>query len=281
MTDEELSSQYHSLRLYYGEYDTYNVNYRIGDVTTVVPLETERYIDTWMDLRLIPTERPTVSLPKGNSKIINIPGNRFPIDMTNYLTGHTTYSNRTGTWSFYTDNDFVEENGGFEVMDKILKSTFHSHVYKVELRDDPDYFYIGRLSVGQWNTGAERSTVSISYNLYPYKKSKTCTLDMWLFDEFNFDDGIIQYVKNMEVNSERIIDIIGSPERVNPHISATGTLTLEKYENSSWVSYGTIPTLDIGNKMSVIPGFMIENGINRLRIRGNGRVTLDYRRGLL
>lgn len=279
--DEELSRQYHSLRLYYGIYDEQNVPYRIGDNQTTVLDRTERYYDTWINFHLIPAERPIVQMQKVKTKVVSIPGRKNPIDMSNYLTGHNTFSNCNGTWTFYVDNDFVNNNGGWIAFDKYLRDIIHGHLFKVVLRDDPHYFYFGELTFGQWNTGANFSNVSISYNLYPYKKSYTSTLDMWKFDDFDFTDDIIQYMKDMDISGTRTVQVIGSPERVSPHISGTSGLVVEKYENSTWVNYGNVPTYSIDDPKSIIPRLIIGDGINRLRFRGNGTVTIDYRRGLL
>ena len=63
MTNDELSLQYHSIRFYNGKYSRKNVNYRIGNTTTVISDEIEKFYDTWIDFHLIPSERPTVAVP--------------------------------------------------------------------------------------------------------------------------------------------------------------------------------------------------------------------------
>ena len=280
--DEELSKQYHSLRFYYGVYDTVNVNYRIGNSSRVIADESERFYDTWQDFRLIPTERPTVTLPKHNSKLISVPGRVTPLNFSNYLTGHPTFANRSGSWNFYCDNDYIAKKGGFVAYQKFIHECLHGRVRKIVLRDDPGYFYVGELTVGQLNPGQDRSTISISYNVYPYKKATISSMDMWKFDDFDFRDGVIQYLKDMTVDSsQRIVDVYGSPERISPHISGSSGMQIDKLENNNWVSYGNVPTDSIEKQSTIIPRLVIGEGVNRLRFRNNGTVTIDYRRGLL
>lgn len=257
----DLSLQYHSLRIY----DRSN-----------------HYYDTWNDFHLIPSERPFVALPKANTKLVTIPGRVKPIDLTTYLTGHPTYSNRQGSWTFLTDPDYVERKlGGWIAFDKRLRNLFNGHIAKIILRDDPSYFYAGELTMGQWKTDMNRSSVGISYNLYPYKKSIMSSMDIWTFDDFDFRDGIIQYLKDMVINGSRIVTVYGSPERISPHISGTSNILVDKYENDAWVSYGFVPTGSITSSSTIIPRLVIDDGINKLRFRGSGSVTIDYRRGLL
>ena len=280
--DDVLSKQYHSLRIYTGEYSSVrSVNYRIGNTSQTIQVQEEKYVDTWTDWHLIPTDRPTVALPSANTKLIAIPGKRNPLDFSNYLTGHPTFGNRSGSWSFLTDNDWVDRKGGWVAFEKILRDKLHGRIRKVVLRDDPSYFYVGELSLGQWQPGESQSTITISYNFYPYKKALLSTMDMWTFDEFDFQDGYIQYIENLTVSSIGYIDVLGSKERISPHIAGTGDISIAKYENGAWVSYGKMYTGSIESANAIRPRLVIDEGVNRLRFTGNGTVTIDYRRGLL
>lgn len=282
MASSYKSLQVHSIRLYDGTYKIENIPYRIGNDRTTIRFETENYYDTWDDFHLIPTARPILSLPTPNTKFVSIPGRKDPIDLTEYLTGHSTFGNRTGSWSFFTDVDYVEQRlGGWIAFDKRLRSLFHGHVGKIVLLDNPSYFYTGELTMGQWQTGDDRSTVTISYDLYPYKKDLSSTMELWKFDEFDFRDGVIMYLKDMEVNGSRDVKVYGSRERISPHISGSSGLVVYKYENKSWVNYGNVPTKSIASNDSIIPRLVIDYGENLLRFTGTGSVTIDYRRGLL
>lgn len=286
MTDDELSLQYHSLRLYDGEVSYRDIPYRIGNNTVMVHDEVEHYYDTWIDFRLIPADRPVIALPKAKTKLVSIPGKSMPIDLTTYLTGHTTFENRSGQLSFFADNDFVEDfvynqNRGFDAFDKYLRSILHGRVMKFVLRDDPSYFYVGTITLKPLASGNDRPTVSFSYNAYPYKKTISSSMELWKWDEFDFKDGIIMYMKDMIVEGSRIVNVYGARERISPHISGTSGLQIDKMENGSWRGYGFVPTEPLISSGSIIPEFIIDEGLNQIRLRGNGTVTIDYRRGLL
>ena len=83
MADVDLSLQYHSIRIYDGTYETRDIPYRIGNQSTTISEQIEHYYDTWDNFHLIPAARPTVALPKGNSKLIAIPGSLELIDFSN------------------------------------------------------------------------------------------------------------------------------------------------------------------------------------------------------
>lgn len=280
--DDELSRQYHSLKIFTGVYgNPVPVSYRIGNSRQTINVAQEQCYDTWTDFHLIPTARPTVAIPNGNTKLINVPGRATPLDFSNYLTGHPTFGNRSGSWSFVTDNDFVNKKGGWVAFDKDLRSKLHGRIRKVVLRDEPSYFYVGELTLGQWTPGEVRSSITISYNFYPYKKAILSSMDIWTFDEFDFHDGYIQYLENLTVNGTLYVDVLGSKERISPHIAGSGDVNIAKREGDSWISYGKMYTGSIDNADAIRPRLVIDEGINKLRFTGNGTVTIDYRRGLL
>ena len=279
--DDVLSKQYHSLKIYTGSYSTVAKELRIGDTRKTVNVAIESCYDTWIDFHMIPPERPVVALPNGNTKLVSVPGRTDPLDFSTYLTGHPTYGNRTGSWNFLMDNDFVDKKGGWVAFEKDLRSKLHGRIRKVVLRDDPSYFYVGELTLGQWQPGDAYSSISVSYNFYPYKKALLSTMDMWAFDDFDFQDGYIQYLENMEVDGTRYVDVLGSRERISPHIAGTGDISIAKQESGTWVSYGKMSTDAITKQSAIRPRLVIDEGVNKLRFVGTGMVTIDYRRGLL
>jgi len=127
------------------------------------------YTNTWSDWHLIPISRPFVSLPSLNSKTVEIPGRNGSVDLTEVLTGAPTYSNRKGSWEFYVMHD--EWNSWSETLSTIA-SALHGKWLQIILEDDPNYYYEGRLKVG-WNPGKDYSTITIEYDLSPYKTNVT------------------------------------------------------------------------------------------------------------
>ena len=115
---------------------------------------------------------------------------------------------------------------------------------------------------------------------------------MWKFDDFDFEDGLIQYLKDIAVdngeNNPLIVPVYGSKERISPHISASNAdifidkkTGVDKNGRDIFTSFGNVPTASINGNGSIIPRFFIEDGENVLRFIGQGTVTIDYRRGML
>ena len=125
--------------------------------------------NTWTDWCLIPSERPVVSQPGVTYKYVDIPGRSGAIDLTTYLTGSPVLNDRSGSFSFYVDNNHPEL--GTWADRKMAIATFlHSseEMYMI-LEDDPEYCYIGRFNMKEWRPGSNNSMVSIEYRVRPLK----------------------------------------------------------------------------------------------------------------
>lgn len=122
--------------------------------------------NTWNQFHLIPSTRPVVAQPTPTFKYVDIPGRDGSIDLTNYLIGRPTYSDRSGSFKFYVANDY----GRWEKRKLDLAKFFDGKKeMKMELEDDPHYYYLGRFYLADWTPGASNSEVTINYRVKPYK----------------------------------------------------------------------------------------------------------------
>lgn len=121
--------------------------------------------NTWDNWHLIPSSRPVVARPTTNYKYIDIPGTDGSLDITDYLVGRPTYSDCSGSFEFYVENDY----GDWAARKSELSTFLNGRRMKMILEDDPDYYYMGRFTLNQWKAGANFSSVTIDYRVEPYK----------------------------------------------------------------------------------------------------------------
>ena len=90
---------------------------------------------------------------------------------------------------FYASNDTQMWAIRYSEMMEYL----HGRQLLAVLADDPAHFYQGRFSVSSdgWKAGDTWSTVTINYNVNPFKWSISTSVDDWLWDPFNFETGVI------------------------------------------------------------------------------------------
>lgn len=133
--------------------------------------------NTWNHWHLIPSARPVVSQPTVSYKYVDVPGRDGSLDFSNYLLGRPAYSDRSGSFSFYVANEdpVTGENYGNWVSRKeeIAQYLNGRDVLRMSLEDDPNYYYLGRFYLKDWQPGSNFSTVTIEYRVQPYKYSES------------------------------------------------------------------------------------------------------------
>lgn len=137
--------------------------------------------NTWNDFHLIPSSRPDVAIPSRAFKYVDIPGRSGSLDLSEYLTGtNPTYSDRSGGFEFVVIREYggiVIDNRSWIERKRELVNFFDGSIMNVKLEDDPSYYYTGRITVENWQTGDAFSSVTINYRLKPFKYDSTTELE--------------------------------------------------------------------------------------------------------
>lgn len=224
--------------------------------------------NTWEDWHLIPKSRPLFNPPSVKTNYIEIPGGDGSLDLTTVLAGRPVYKNRTGSWEFYVENGFKD----WAVLYSEIMAYLHGKKLKAILEDDPDYYYEGRFVVNAWKSDAYWSTITIDYEVGPYKKSTTAAGDDWLWDTFNFETGFIQSYKDLPVDGTLTVIVIGDKMPVPPVIITSTTGMTVTYGGETYA-------LKKGNNS--ISELTVQEGDNTFTFAGTGTVSILYERGRL
>ena len=62
---------------------------------------------------------------------------------------------------------------------------------QIILEDELPYYYQGYLDVDQWKSDQYYSTITINYDLHPFKRMVRSSIEPWLWDPFDFKYGVI------------------------------------------------------------------------------------------
>ena len=122
--------------------------------------------NTWDDWHLTPTTRPVVNPPGVKTNYMDDPSGDGSIDLTTALTSRPMYKNRLGSFEFYVENGFKD----WTILYSEIATYLQGQKMRMILEDDPNYYYEGRYSVGVWKSEAQRSGITINYEVGPYKK---------------------------------------------------------------------------------------------------------------
>lgn len=158
--------------------------------------EEKHSYDDWC---LIPSGRPTIVPPPPQEFTVEIPGRSGKLDFGDVIHSHPVYNNRQGSLEFIVDHDATHYINWSILYDMIM-TFLHGFWIKVVLTDDPDWYYQGRLSVNEFKSNADWSTITIDYDLQPYKYSNLAASDAWLWDPFSFINGYIHKPEDFKLN---------------------------------------------------------------------------------
>lgn len=233
--------------------------------------------NTWDDWHLIPTSRPLVNPPPAKTSFVEVPGMDGSLDLSTAMTGKPVYADRTGSWSFYVENDFKEWHALYsEIMNYL-----HGQEYKATLEDDPGFYYEGRFAVNEWRSDAARSLIVINYEVGPYKMYEASDDDKWLWDPFYFgnpkvssDKGdYIKHYKDLIVKTGSPLTVVVNGDKMDtvPVITVGATGVVMTFEG---VQY----KLKKGpNGQKDLDGIVIDSGDNVFTFTYNGgRTTVSF-----
>lgn len=274
----------------------YSIYFFRGDVDD---FDLEKATNTLKDWYIVPLGRPVINPPTQKRQTIDIPGANGQIDVSNSLTHYPVFNNRQGQLQFAKLND-VPGNDWQTVYTKMMKFLQGNEV-KFLLEEDTKFYYEGQVWVDTWDSRNDGtwSEVTLGYDVQPYRRSIYSSVSDWLWDPFNFELDVIQdtMFDNIEINSDDWVehDFTGLIDMmpVMPKFTVTpdsGSQIYAQVYNTdlkmNWTdvnkdSNGTGQSLTSGTFYDCILCEATPESIIKMRFKGHGHVTIDFRSGRL
>lgn len=225
--------------------------------------------NTYKDYKLL-IQSLTISTAEPKEELVEIPGMDGSLDFSESLSGDIKYKNRTISISLakYKNKNCLNEYSQ-------IQNDLHGRTMKIILSDEPNFFYYGRIKVKDYDKYSILHTIDIECDVEPYKYDLYSSNEDWLWDPFNFENGIINETKDLEVNGELEITVYGRRKRVVPKFNCK----IEDENSLELIFNGQTYNLSDGTNYS--PDIEICEGENVLKFVGNGTVTIEYRGGSL
>lgn len=219
--------------------------------------------NTWDDWHIVPASRPLIASPQVKTSFVSLPGGDGGLDLTEVLAGRPTYERRIGSWEFVVMNDY----GDWATRYSDIMAYLQGKEYRIIFDDDPNYYYLGRLSVNEWRSEPYYSRIVIDYNVEPYKYNVDGFGSNWLWDPFNFETGVIQDYRRMIVDGSLSLTYIN-----DSLISTTPTIT-SSVNNMKMTFNDTRYNLVKGP--NVFANVVFQPGDNPILFQGNGIVSIE------
>lgn len=203
---------------------------------------------SFYDLGLYLAKYPEITPPVPKFKTVDVPGADGALDLSRVLTGYMQYNRRTITMQF-TIMKAREEwpDVHSEIMDLL-----HGREMSITLDDDPEFCYMGTLSVNGYDPQKVTSSVIITMDAEPYKTKIEPTR------------------KTFTVSGSLKESIIVMRKPVCPLITAESAMQM----NFNGQTY------DLAEGDNTFPDVILRGDAeNIIEFTGDGSVTLEYREG--
>lgn len=202
------------------------------------------------DWGLVMSEK-VIGTPKVKTKTVELADRDGVFDFTESLTGVPAYGTRELSFTFeYLDSlkDWPE------IIDDI-RNFLHGRRLKIFEPDDPNYYYIGRVSVGDPSSGLVKVF------------SVTVTADTWKYP-ISGETTVTEAVE-----ASKTIVLLNSWRPVCPTITTTDAVTFE---------FGGVNYSIAGSGTFRFPKFRLSYGANVVTIvSGSGEITFTYQEGAI
>lgn len=224
-------------------------------------------LHSFRDYHLLPTSAPVITPPKVNAYYVDVPGSDGSLDLTEALTGYPTYGDRQGTFNFQI---YAPKSEWYNVVNTLIHD-LNGKRMDVILDEDQQYYYKGRLTVGTPNYGKFKATISVTgvFGSNRYMSDEYSGND-WLWDPFDFENGIAREYYKISVRNSKTVTLIGSDLIVCPKF------TLES-GYMAMMCDGVRYPLTIGD--NIFLNVLLKEGEKQVTFIGRGVVTITYRIG--
>jgi len=202
------------------------------------------------DLRLILATK-TIGTPSPKTETIDIPGGDGVLDVTEYF-GDVKYENRPLSYEFSS----MVPRSEFPSIFSDVQNALHGRKLPIIDDEDPEWFYMGRISVSEWKAEKNIGKLTIDCDCEPYKMQTSPT------------------VISKAVNGTDIIVLPNSRKRTVPEVVIDSEVGLN-------IVFGTGNVWDLGSGSYTLPELELVEGENAVTVTGTGTITFTYTQGKL
>lgn len=208
-----------------------------------------------------------IGSPEAKTYEIDVPYRDGSIDVTEATSGKVSYNNRTLKFTFTCIDPVSEWSSKYSD----LLNYLNGQKMQVILDDDVSFYYMARLKVNTWESNKNIGTIVVEGDAEPYKYDINSSTIDWVWDIFDFEEGIINELNQLIVEGTRTVSLICRGKLMFPTFTVSAAMTLT-YNNETYNL--------VAGSQKIFDLFLAE-GENELTFTGNGTVTIDYIGGSL
>lgn len=200
---------------------------------------------SYRDLNLILTSGVKIGTPDVKTEEVEVLGSDGTIDYTEYF-GEIFYKNRSLTFPFTIKAKTPED------IDQVYKDVckkIHGKKVEIVLDWDTDYYFKGRITVGELTHQKRIGTFTITCDCEPYRYKNDVT------------------VSACAVSGTTTVTYINDQKNVTPQFKISSPMT---------ISFENVTTTIKTDGTFTVPGIVFKEGENAVTYTGNGTVEVSY-----
>lgn len=137
--------------------------------------------------------------PEMVTNYVEVAGRNGLLDLSEAVTGFPTYTSR----KIHIEVGGKEDRMDWDGIISNLRNQVHGRKCKIIFDNDPNFYWLGRVTLDDFDRVRELGTFSINMKADPVKYAVTSSNEPWLWDPFDFEEGVITY-SDEEVNNNTI-----------------------------------------------------------------------------
>ena len=198
------------------------------------------------DLGLILSSK-TIGKAEPKKELIEVPGADAPLDFTEFF-GDVKYNNRSLSFTF----SVLPIDGGPADKYSDVMNKLNGRKMKIIDDEDPDFWYYGRVSVGDLEKDKNIATIQVDCDCEPYKYKLAKT------------------VKQVSVSGSTSVQLDNLRQHVVPTFNSTAAIKIG-FENANY-DVETVGEF-------TLPEVVLKEGQNAMTFTGTATVTITYQEG--
>ena len=202
------------------------------------------------DWGLVMTSK-VIGTPAVKEKIVDLADRDGVLDFTDALLGVPAYNTRELSFDF----EYLDSPSAWTNLFTEIRNFLHERRLKIFEPDDLDYYYLGRVTVGEPSGGLVKAF------------SVTVKADTWKYK------AVGETVVTAAVEADKTIILPNDWRPVSPTITTTGAVTF---------SFGGTNYSVAGAGIYRFPKIRLDHGANQITIvSGSGEITFIYQEGAM
>lgn len=206
-----------------------------------------------------------IGAPEVRKYMIDVPLRNGAIDATEALAGAPRYGNRDITIKLIYVGNYIE----FPAKYSELANYLHGKRLRIVFDDDMAFYYVGRIAISSATTKTHAIIVTLKCDCEPFKHDMMQTDEDWLWDSFDFEEGIINEAKDIVVDGVTSFVLITNTAGAMPTITASAPMKLTFKGESYDLKAGAQKMYEL----------FVDVGENEFIFTGNGTVSIHYEGG--